>query len=166
MSRLLTYFITLLALVYSAEAQEFKEIEALIADDSPLRQNEVIAFFGDSITQSGAAPGGYCRRIGDAIAERKSDLDVEIVYAGISGHKVPDLQARLQRDVLAKNPTLVFIYIGINDVWHSQTGKGTSKDKYEAGLRDLIKQISNTGAAIVLCTPSVIGEKNGRNQSA
>lgn len=160
MSRLLKYFIALsLAIFQYTSAQEIAKIESLISEDSPLRQNEVIAFFGDSITQSGASPGGYCRRIGDAITEKKSGLGVEVVYAGISGHKVPNLQARLKRDVLSKNPTVVFIYIGINDVWHSQSGKGTPKDKFESGLRDLIKQISDAGAAIVLCTPSVIGEK-------
>ena len=68
MSRLLKYFIALsLAIFQYTSAQEIAKIESLISEDSPLRQNEVIAFFGDSITQSGASPGGYCRRIGDAI---------------------------------------------------------------------------------------------------
>ncbi len=134
-------------------------IDALTAKDSPLAEGEVIAFFGDSITQGGARPGGYCRLIGEAIEKQRPELGVKIVYAGISGHKVPDLQGRLDRDVLSKKPTIVLIYIGINDVWHSIRGRGTSKDQFDAGLRDLIKKITATGAKIVLCTPSTIGEK-------
>ena len=134
-------------------------IDALAGNKSPLNKNEVIAFFGDSITQAGARPGGYCRLIGAAIAKQRPELGVIIVYAGISGHKVPNLQGRLDRDVLSKKPTVVFIYIGINDVWHSTSGRGTPKDKFDAGLRDLIKKITASGARVILCTPSTIGEK-------
>ena len=134
-------------------------LNQLAGEKSPLKKGEVIAFFGDSITQAGARPGGYCRLVDDAITAGQPDLGVKIVYAGISGHKVPNLQGRLDRDVLSKNPTVVFIYIGINDVWHSTRGRGTPKDLFEAGLRDLIKKITDKGATVVLATPSVIGEK-------
>ena len=47
--------------------------------------------------------------------------------------------------------------------WHGKNG--TPKDKFEAGLRDLIEKISDAGATIVLATPSVIGEKtDGSNK--
>jgi hypothetical protein len=67
--------------------------------------------------------------------------------------------------VIAKKPTIVFIYIGINDVWHSTRGRGTSKEQFDAGLRDLIKKITKAGAKIVLCTPSTIGEKTDGTNS-
>jgi len=134
-------------------------LDVLTAADSPLTKGQVIAFFGDSITQSGAKPGGYCRLIGEAIEKQRPELGVKIIYAGISGHKVPDLQSRLDRDVLSKRPTLVLIYIGINDVWHSSQGKGTPKDRFELGLREMIAKILASGAKVVLCTPSTIGEK-------
>lgn len=143
----------------SSFANQADGIGALTAADSPLAKGEVIAFFGDSITQSGAQPGGYCRLIGEAIEKQRPDLGVKIVYAGISGHKVPDLQKRLERDVLSRKPTIVFIYIGINDVWHSTGGNGTPKDQFESGVRDLISKITAAGAKVVLCTPSTIGEK-------
>jgi lysophospholipase L1-like esterase len=140
-------------------AAEPTGLDALTNEASALSKGEVIAFFGDSITQGGARPGGYCRIVAEAIEAKRPELDVEIVYAGISGHKVPNLQERLDRDVLAKKPTIVLIYIGINDVWHSQNGRGTSKEDFDSGLRDLIKRITATGAKVVLCTPSTIGEK-------
>jgi len=149
----------------TAKAAEPAGIKALTAKKSPLSKGEVIAFFGDSITQAGAGKNGYCRLIAAAIAKQRPELGIKIVYAGISGHKVPNLQARLVRDVLSKKPTIVFIYIGINDVWHSIQGRGTSKKRFDSGLRDLIKKIRASGAKIVLCTPSTIGEKtDGSNK--
>ena len=143
--------------------KEASGIDALAGADSPLKKGEAIAFFGDSITQAGARQGGYCKLIADAIATQHPDLGVQPIYAGISGHKVPNLQGRLDRDVLSKKPTVVFIYIGINDVWHGKNG--TPKDKFDAGLRDLIQKITDAGATVVLATPSVIGEKtDGSNK--
>lgn len=158
-------FVTSISMFFSAAALNAQDLSPLTGDASPLNKGEVIAFFGDSITQAGAKPGGYCRLIDEALQKEKPDHEVKVVYAGISGHKVPNLQARLERDVLSKSPTVVFIYIGINDVWHSTRGKGTPKDQFESGLRELITKITDAGAKIVLCTPSTIGEKtDGSNK--
>jgi lysophospholipase L1-like esterase len=130
------------------------------AAEKPLQQGERIVFLGDSITQGGAAPGGYVTIVREAIDKQLKDRGVEVIGAGISGNKVPDLEKRLERDVLSKKPTVVVIYIGINDVWHSTSGRGTPKDTYEQGLRRLIAQITAAGARVILCTASVIGEKH------
>jgi lysophospholipase L1-like esterase len=124
-----------------------------------VRNGDRIVFLGDSITQAGAGPGGYVTGFKQAIAEKHKDKQVEVIGAGISGNRVPDLEKRLERDVLSKKPTVVVIYIGINDVWHSQQGRGTPLDQFEAGLRRIVTAIQKTGARVVLCTPSVIGEK-------
>lgn len=132
---------------------------------APLKQGERIVFLGDSITQAGAAAGGYVTLVKEALAQRLPDSGVEVIGAGISGNKVPDLENRLERDVLDKQPSVVVIYIGINDVWHSLNNRGTPKDVYAAGLRRLIGKIQQAGARVILCTPSVIGEKtDGSNQ--
>lgn len=130
-----------------------------------LKKGDRVVFLGDSITQAGARPGGYVTLVAEAIVRQKPDLGVEVIGAGISGNKVPDLEKRLQRDVLDKKPTVVVIYIGINDVWHSLNNRGTPKDAYEQGLRRLIEQIEKAGARVILSTPSVIGEKtDGTNK--
>jgi lysophospholipase L1-like esterase len=132
------------------------------ADDPvPLKKGERIVFLGDSITQAGVGPKGYVTLVKQALAEKHKDLGVEVIGVGVSGNKVPDLQRRLDKDVLARKPTLVVIYIGINDVWHGENdpAKGTPKDKYEAGLKDVIQRIKDAGGRVVLCTPTVIGEK-------
>jgi lysophospholipase L1-like esterase len=128
-----------------------------------LKKGDRIVFLGDSITQAGVGEKGYVTLIKNALAEKHKDLGIEVIGAGISGNKVPDLQKRLQKDVLDKKPTVVVIYIGINDVWHGENdpAKGTPKDKFEAGLKEIIGKINDSGARVLLCTPSVIGEKTG-----
>ena len=150
----------------------------LAADTGPaaagapgLKKGDRIVFLGDSITAGGVRPNGYITLIKDALDANAKDLGVETVGAGISGNKVPDLQRRLDRDVLSKNPTIVFIYIGINDVWHwkkradGSLKGGTPKDAFEAGLKDIIGKIKAAGARVILCTPTTIGEKSdGSNE--
>ena len=135
-------------------------LTAARADDRELKSGERIIFLGDSITQAGAGPGGYVTLVREAIDKERQGLGIEVIGAGISGNKVPDLERRLERDVLSKKPTRVIIYIGINDVWHWKSGRGTSKEDFEKGLRSLIQQIGDAGARAVLCTASVIGEKS------
>ena len=116
-----------------------------------------IVFLGDSITEAGDQPGGYVSLVRDALA----DDAVEVIGAGISGHKVPDLEERLERDVLVHAPTHVVIYIGINDVWHHYEFDhvtGTSPEVFSEGLANLVHRIEERDAEVLLCTPSVIGE--------
>ncbi len=123
-----------------------------------------IVFLGDSITEAGALPGGYVMLVADSLQAAYPDKSISVIGAGISGNKVPDLEARLNTDVLAKEPTHVVIYIGINDVWHHfefDHTTGTEPDVYETGLRNLIASIQGIGATVLLCTPSVIGEDPG-----
>ena len=135
---------------------------ASAADEPPaLKKGEKIVFLGDSITAGGVSAKGYVTVIKNHLADKHKDLGIEMIGAGISGNKVPDLQKRLEKDVLAKKPTIVVIYIGINDVWHGESNpaNGTSKEKYEAGLKEIIGKIKEAGGRVVLCTPTVIGEK-------
>jgi sialate O-acetylesterase len=131
-----------------------------------LKENDRIVFLGDSITWMGAKEDGYVTLTAQAIKQAYPDFGIEVMGAGRSGHKVPDCQKRLNRDVLQKNPTVVVIYIGINDVWHwthprvvAKGGKGTTPEDFESGLNDMITQINQAGARVILCTPTVIGEK-------
>lgn len=135
----------------------------------PLVKKKRVVFFGDSITQAAVQPGGYITLMQQELRKSGKSEQYELVGAGISGNKVPDLQKRLQKDVLAKKPDVVFIYIGINDVWHfvhpSTNGSGTPAHLFEAGLTDIINQITQSGAKVVVCTPSMIGEKtDGTNE--
>ena len=126
----------------------------------PVKATDRIVFLGDSITQGGAGPKGYVTLVRQKLGEGDSK-GAEVIGAGISGNKVPDLEKRLERDVLSKKPTVVVIYIGINDVWHGERdpAKGTMPDRFEQGLGGIVDKIQSAGARVILATPSVIGEK-------
>jgi len=131
----------------------------LSADTTPakLARTDRLLFFGDSITQFGGDHAtGYVNLVKAALDKLLPGITV--LEAGISGNTVQDLQARVKRDVLAKNPSVVVIYIGTNDVWHQMEGGGVEADSFRSDLLSLIDQLEKHGARILLCTPAVIGE--------
>jgi lysophospholipase L1-like esterase len=125
-----------------------------------MRKGERILFLGDSITEQGVKPNGYVSLLREELNARYPDLGIEIIGAGISGNKVTDLEKRLAKDVIERNPTIVVVYIGINDVWHwaLDNHKGTTKEEFESVLREIVARIRYSGAETLLCTPTVIGE--------
>lgn len=126
----------------------------------PAKRKKVI-FFGDSITQQGAQPGGYIPKI-DSLSKLEGRQDeFEWVGKGIGGNRVYDLFFRFQEDVLDQKPDIVVVYIGINDVWHKTTsGTGTEFKKFGAFYDKMITKMKQAGIQPVICTPSVIGEYN------
>ena len=132
-----------------------------------------IVFLGDSITEAGVYDKdvgienngeliypkytGFITFLAPSIPE-----NTKLIGKGISGDKVSDLLTRYKKDVIDLDPDIVFIYIGINDVWHKYDfGTGSDIDLYENGLTQIISEIQRIGAKVVLCTPTVIGENYG-----
>ena len=132
-----------------------------------------VVFLGDSITAAGVYDKEVAEPWGDTFVYPKATGfitllnenvgdNMELIGKGVSGDKVSDLLTRYKDDVMKLNPDIVFIYIGINDVWHKYDfGTGSDIDFYESGLRKIIYDIKSQGADIVLCTPTLIGENSG-----
>ena len=123
-------------------------------------KSQKVIFFGDSITYMGARPGGYILKMKDALEKKNMGSDYDLVGEGIGGNKVYDLYLRMDDDVLAQSPDIVYIYIGVNDVWHKATsGTGTDLDKFEKFYTAIINKLLDRHIRIVLVTPAVIGER-------
>jgi len=120
-----------------------------------------IVFFGDSITEQAEYRRGFISLLRAQLPAMPDGRRPLLIGAGRSGNRVPDLERRLERDVLARKPDEVVIFIGINDVWHSLRGSGTPLPDYETGLRRLIERIKAQGVTVTLCTPTAIGEQAG-----
>ena len=119
-----------------------------------------IVFFGDSITQAGVNKTGYITKMAEMIGTLGLASKYELIGAGIGGNKIYDLYLRHEDDVIAKKPNIVIIYVGINDVWHKTTSRtGTDADKFERFYNALIKRLQKSNIQVVICTPTVIGEK-------
>ena len=149
--RILTATFVTAALVGSVEAQA----------PIQLKQADRIVFLGDSITAAGVLPNGYINVIRKSLDDKAPELKIECFGAGIPGNKVSGLQGRVDHVLSSKKPSIVVIFIGINDVWFGQSDsliKGTSPELFESGLKDVIGKCEKAGARVLLCTPTVIGE--------
>ncbi len=130
-----------------------------------------IVTLGDSITQGGAKPGGYVWLLDRYLRDIYRSTPIEIVNAGISGHKATDMQARFARDVLAHSPQLVTINVGVNDVWHGfrdfEAGvdylkgdrpNGVPLGIYREKVEAMITAAKAQNVKVVLLTPTPVHE--------
>ena len=141
------------------------------SNTTPLKKGAVILFQGDSITDAGrdrrakgpnnsnAFGRGYPFLIASSLLMNQPDLDLKIYNRGISGNKVPDLDARWQADCIDLKPDVLSILIGVNDIWHKLNGKydGTVQS-YEEGFAALLEKTKKElpGTRIVICEPFVL----------
>ncbi len=97
----------------------------------------------------------------DLLTKNGTAAQYELIGAGIGGNKVYDLFLRMEDDVLAKNPDMVVIWVGVNDVWHKASyGTGTDPDKFEKFYTAVIKKLQAKNIKVALVTPAAIGERN------
>lgn len=136
-----------------------------------LKMNDVILMQGDSITDAGrkkdslgpndleALGHGYAAMIAAALLGAHPELSLQCYNRGISGHKVPDLDARWQGDTIDLKPAVLSILIGVNDMWHTRAGKydGTVAI-YDKGLNALLKRTRDAlpDTKLVICEPFVL----------
>jgi acyl-CoA thioesterase-1 len=127
--------------------------------DGLLGPRRTVVFAGDSVTDCGrrvdpAGLGdGYVRNLYDDLAADRP----RIVNAGISGNRAVDLVARWQPDVLAHQPELVSVLIGINDTWRRyDEDDPTSAEDFEASYRELLEPVT---AKLVLVEPFLLAVK-------
>lgn len=146
------------------QAEEKNGLELLMGADTLLRENERISCIGDSITMQ----GGFIRLMRDAIgrSDHTKDLGVQLFQHGLNGGRVDTIVDGVtpwgKQDPFSKlletdKPTVVVIYLGVNDVTH---GGAVSPEAFEKGLGKLVSEARQTGAAVILATPAVAGEKN------
>ena len=104
-----------------------------------LKDGDTVVFYGDSITE---------RRVYSSFAEayvvtRFPKLNVRFVHSGWGGDTVAggdggSLEVRLRRDVIAYQPTVVTILLGMNDGRYRPLAGNTYSD-FTTGYEDLIK---------------------------
>ncbi len=140
--------------------------QSLMADQAELaiKTGQKIAFLGDSITMAGARSGGYCQFV--LFALKQQGIEVEPVFAGISGHKSNQMLARLDKDVLNHKPNVMTLSCGVNDVWHGERGRGVSLEDYKKNITSIVDKAQKAGASVILLTATMIKEdqSNDLNQ--
>ena len=171
------------AITDAARAELFAKgaLAALTGAPTPLPPESRLAFFGDSITWQ----HGFLTKIEEALATGAGTKahGITVINRGINGGGVRDLrdgspgnaraggrpggdgnapQATFNALLEEDRPTLVVIFIGVNDVnW-----KGTTPLEFEEALRDLVAAARARDARVVLATPWLDGERpDGSNHN-
>jgi lysophospholipase L1-like esterase len=138
------------------------------ADDDPaqrqvaLKSGDRIMFFGDSLTALAGIDGpkdkgvtkGFVRIFRDVIKEQHKDKNIDVDWVATGGHTVPDLLKRVDKDVIAKKPTIVVIQIGCNDA------RRIPRDTFKSSLEELIERIQKEKIQVIQCTLTSVGEKH------
>jgi lysophospholipase L1-like esterase len=132
------------------------------AEYSFLKQNSVILFQGDSITDGGRQRTGtdqnhimgqdYAYLLAAQLGSDIPDRNLHFVNRGISGDRVTDLAARWKDDTLALKPDVLSILVGINDMVGSR-GPLTAEE-YESAYDKLLAET----VAALPATKIVLGE--------
>lgn len=121
--------------------------------------------FGDSITQ-GSIGSAYVTKLAHALPT------IEVINRGVDGDTTYNLLLRVERDVIALKPDLVSIMVGLND-FGTAYGERLSRayyrvlkrnplaidvPAYEAFYTAMISRMQRAGIALIVCTPTPIGE--------
>ena len=127
--------------------------------------SQLTVFIGDSVTDCGRLieppfGDGYVFNI-----VQSGRLAGEIINVGISGHRLIDLENRWNVDVLAHNPTLVSVAIGINDTWRRYDDNDpTSVEDFEERYRRVLTATKAHGNPdLVLCEPFLLEVRDEMN---
>jgi len=130
-----------------------------------INANDRILFTGDSITDCGRARdndenlgGGYPALTAALLQARLASPQLKIFNRGIGGNRVSDLLKRVDADLLALQPTVVSILIGINDTWRRyDSNAATDAKAFERDYRTLLEKIAlHLEARVVLLEPFLL----------
>ena len=134
-----------------------------------LQPGDRFLLIGDSITDAGRREDpegvgfGYVRLLRDMLWVQHPALDVTIINRGINGDTVRVMSWRWEKDVLAENPTVLSVSIGVNDVWRQLQDPANEEevllDEFEATYRKLLKQaVDALHCRLVVCEATIIDE--------
>jgi lysophospholipase L1-like esterase len=128
---------------------------AMPAFSANLASGAKVAFLGDSITQFGAGSHtGYVNLVASGL--KANGIDIQLVRAGISGHKSNQMLARLQKDVLRHKPDWMLLSCGVNDVMHGK--RGVPLEPYKQNITEIVSQAQSAGVKVMILTATMIKE--------
>ena len=105
----------------------------------PTAGHQIIAFGDSLISGHGSTPGR------DLVSQLTDRVGVTIINAGRSGDTTQSALARLDRDVLSRDPRVVIVLLGGNDFLRKVPRESTF-----ANLGTIVERIRARGAGVVL----------------
>jgi len=138
----------LVAVALAMAALALSSGRPLARDGFALRDGDRVVFYGDSITQA----RHYTSFVETYVVTRFPTLDVTFVHSGwggdgVNGGEGGDIDTRLARDVLAYDPTVLTIMLGMNDGGVRPFDAGLF-DAYAAGYRHILHTVRRSHPAL------------------
>lgn len=130
-----------------------------------ISNNDLVLFQGDSVTDTGRdrekdnLGTGYAFIASSLYSARYPERNIRFLNRGISGNRVPDLQARWEEDCLNLKPNVLSILIGINDCWRrfDRNDPTSVTDFYNGYVRLLTRVQENLpDTKIILMEPFLV----------
>lgn len=116
-----------------------------------IQSNDHIVFYGDSITDAGRSRenstngnlgSGYVHLCAAQLLSQFPEYNLRVTNKGVSGNRVYDLESRLEADVLAIEPNIVSVLIGINDTWRQfDSGVQSPVEEFAASYRRVLEPL-------------------------
>ena len=131
-----------------------------------LKAGDRIIFFGDSLTYLAGkedpkdlVTNGYVRIVKETLDAQHKDKNIDVDWVATGGHTVPDLLKRVDKDVIAKKPTIVVIQIGCNDA------RRMTAETFKSSLEESIDRLQKEKIQVVQCSLTSVGERfDGTNK--
>jgi lysophospholipase L1-like esterase len=124
------------------------------AGDFLLRDNDTVAFLGDSIT----AARGYPKTVELYTLMRYPDRKIKFYNAGKGGDTAQTSIQRLERDVFAHKATVMLVALGVNDIGWGMKADAEHKKLYLDGIRTLISKCKEKNVRVIVCSPAITAE--------
>ena len=125
-----------------------------LAGEFLLRDNDTVAFLGDSIT----AARGYPKTIELYTVMRYPDRKIKFYNAGKGGDTAQTSISRLDRDVFAHQATVMLVALGVNDIGWGMKADAEHKKLYLDGIRTLIAKCKEKQVRVIVCSPAITAE--------
>ena len=137
-----------------------KAAAAIAAPEVAWLAGDRIIYCGDLMAYTGQP--GIAVRFHDQLAATRKDLDLVVRQLSNHGLGIARWRDALRAELAVRPAQVVIINIGMGEGLAAVTAKATTiaaRDVYRTTLDEMIKASQAAGAAVVLCTPPVLGDK-------
>jgi lysophospholipase L1-like esterase len=143
---------------------------ALSATVRPFADGDRVCFLGDSITKGGS----YHQLLELFYSLRFPGSAIEFFNCGVGGDRAKSILAasgyRIETDVLARQPTVITVMLGMNDVERSlyapaswereESARAAALETYRTSVKMLVQVLQKSGAHVILLSPTIYEESS------
>ncbi len=131
------------------------------ADDFALRDGDSAVFLGDSIT----AARTYGKIIENYTLLRFPERKIRFHNAGQGGDTAEGCLSRLERDVFVRNPTVLIVAFGMNDIGWGVKADAEHKKRYLDAVKTIVERSQKRKVRVYLCSAAITGADPAKSEN-